>query len=622
MRRGRSHPNGISTDSPWARVGGWLEFNQSTGQSRATHMGNSLLSTQVGVRCRVIGVQTLPYLDSLAFHTTSTENRTSRPPPIEPPAHRPLPTPLPRSLNPTMPTIASLSTRRSRRRATPWLGMLLIMACRLGGQAAVSAEPELKSIFPFGCQVGESVEITLTGTGLNQGVLYFSRDGISAEHLEKGQFRVAVSADAAVGDCELWIATAEGLAGPRRFRISRDPVIAEQEDNDRSDDSQAVQIPSVIDGQLGKTADLDWFEFDGKEGQRITITCRSRSLDGSVQPAFTLFGPRNRELLHSSSHNYEPQVVYRLPAHGSYRLLMRERAYRQNDYSIYRLELTTDPLNRTAVENTNLIRPDELFGTIEIEDEREQSRESPQVIELPCRVSGQFIERNDVDWFRFQAKKGQMIHIEAFGERLGQLMDLEATIYDAADKQVTTIADITAPKNAPPSMPLASLDPSTDWKVPADGEYSIAVRDLYSGSVFGTHRVYELIVMLTRPAFFAVAIPGGSKHSRGVFIKRGETSEISVTVVRTGGFSGPVTVHETEAASGLTIEPCNLDDKEITKAIKVTAAKDAVTGFRSLRLVVETQIGSDTQTVPVWNAVQIRPGTTRRIEDLIIYVSE
>jgi hypothetical protein len=171
-------------------------------------------------------------------------------------------------------------------------------------------------------------------------------------------------------------------------------------------------------------------------------------------------------------------------------------------------------------------------------------------------------------------------------------------------------------------MPLASLDPSTDWKVPADGEYSIAVRDLYSGSVFGTHRVYELIVMLTRPAFFAVAIPGGSKHSRGVFIKRGETSEISVTVVRTGGFSGPVTVHETEAASGLTIEPCILDDKEMTKAIKVTAAKDAVTGFRSLRLVVETQIGSDTQTVPVWNAAQIRPGTTRRIEDLIIYVSE
>ena len=64
---------------------------------------------------------------------------------------------------------------------------------------------------------------------------------------------------------------------------------------------------------------------------------------------------------------------------------------------------------------------------------------------------------------------------------------------------VTAAKDSTVPKGVPTAgmlatVPLASLDPVMDWKVPADGEYSVCLRDLYGGSVFGLNRRYELIV--------------------------------------------------------------------------------------------------------------------------------
>ena len=507
----------------------------------------------------------------------------------------------------------------------PWLlnAVALLAYCAATGSLA-AAELELKSVFPFSCQLGASVEITLLGAGLDKGgFLHFSRPGLSAEHLENDRFRVTASDDAAVGDCELWVATAEGLAGPRRFSITPMVVIAEQEGDDTRAGAQEVTLPAAINGRFDKTGDLDWFTFEGQEEQLITIKCRSSSLDGSANPVFTLLGPAGRELAHSSSRDQEPRITYRLPTTGPYCVLLHDRAYRKDDFSFYQLEVSTGPLDGTSIERTaGLLRPDDLFSAISIQDEQEQSREEPHPIELPCRVAGQLVNRNEVDWFRFQAKENQVVHVEAFGERLGQLMDLEVAVYNAEDKQVKAASDLAAPKGTPAALPLASLDPTMTWKVPADGEYSVALRDLYGGSVFGPDRIYELIVAIQKPNFFAVVMPATSKPSRGVFVKQGAKAACSLTVIRTSGFAGPVNIRLVDPAPGLTAEPSVVDGKEITKPIHVAAANDAPAGFQSIRLVAESQIGSDQRTIPVFNVLQIRAGKTRRVDEMVIYVSK
>jgi len=548
------------------------------------------------------------------FHLRSTALMARIPVPTKDALPRP---------SPAKPKIMDLYVSRPNWRATHLLGLLLFAGGRFVTGFLTAAEPELKSVFPTACQLGESVEITLLGTGLDPGAeLYFSRDGLTAESIEKGRFHVSASADAALGDCDLWVATPAGIAGPRRFSITPDPVVAEQEAGDTREQAQPIAIPSLLSAKLDMRADLDWFAFAGEQNQQITIRCRSSSLDGSAQPAFALFGPDGGELIHSSPHHREPQRTCRLAATGTYRLLVHDRAYRQDDFSFYQLEITSGSPDALPVEyQASLLGPDDLIGTTEVQNEQEQSRNSPQTVQLPYRLAGHFSEQNEVDWFRFQAKKGQVIHLEAFGERLGQQMDVEAAIYNTDGKLITTASDFAAPKGIPAALQLESLDPMIDWKVPADGDYLVAVRDLYGGSVFGADRDYELILETQRPHCFVIAMPSASKPGRGVFVKRGGKAELSVHVVRKGGFTGPVTVRAEETLRGVTLEPCVLDGKEFTKAIKLSAAKDAPTGFRSLRLVADAETGSDKQTNLVRSAVQLRAGTTRRIDELVIYVS-
>lgn len=483
------------------------------------------------------------------------------------------------------------------------------------------AEPDLKGVFPSSCQRGQSIEITLVGSGVEQAMaVHFARVGVSAEHIEKDRFRIRTTAETPLGDCDLWLATPDGLAGPRRFNVTESAVVTEREANDTSDAPQRITLPAVVEARLDKAADLDWFAFDAEVDQQITITCRSRSLDGSVQPVFTLVAPDGRELLHSSSDRHEPQVTVRLPATGTYRLLVHERAYRKDDASFYRLELANG--SAAANDAARLIHAKDLLDAPAVAEQEGELPEGRQAVDTPCRIVGRFVERNDVDWYRFTAKKDQVLHIEAFGERLEQLMDLDVSIHSADGKSLATLNDIAAPKGIPTTLSLASLDAAVDWKAPADGEYDLAIRDLYGSSVFGDDRRYELVVQAQQPSLFVFAMSGNNKPGRGAFVKRGGDTELSVTVVRAGGFAGPVTVRAEGDPAGITIEPCVVGAKEVVKPLKMSAASDAPTGFQTLRLVAEAEIGSDKRTVSVRDAAVIRSGVTRRIDATVIYISD
>ncbi|MBP89598.1 MAG: hypothetical protein CMJ64_23290 [Planctomycetaceae bacterium] len=500
---------------------------------------------------------------------------------------------------------------------------LLIVASCCDSPCLHAAEPDLKAIFPLGCSPGESIEATLIGGGLDKvTALHFSTPGLSAEPIEKNRFRITASDEASLGTCDVWIATPEGLAGPRRFAISSTAIVVEQESNDTSDLAQAVTLPVVVDAKCDKAADLDWFAFAAEKDQEISIACRSHSLDGSVRPFFTLVGPSGRELVHSSASRLEPEATFHVPASGAYRLLVHDRGYKKDDFSYYRIELSV-PAEKTNTSTAHraLITSDDVLATEQI-TEQIASEETPQELDLPSRIAGSFEQRNAVDWFRFAAKKGQTVHIEAFGERLGQMMDIDVAIYDDNQKEVVALKDIAAPKSVPATLPLVSLDPTIDWKVPTDGEYSIAIRDLYGGSVFGPDRVYELIVQKQRPSFYAFVMSTNAKPSRGVAIKRGAEAEASVVVVRTGGFAGEVTVRIEEPNDSVTLENGVVGPKEVTKPLRLAAASDSAVGFHPLRLVAEAEIGSDKRTISIPYAAVIRPGLTRRVEEMLIDISE
>ncbi|MFO0952750.1 MAG: hypothetical protein U0835_16700 [Isosphaeraceae bacterium] len=49
-----------------------------------------------------------------------------------------------------------------------------------------------------------------------------------------------------------------------------DPVVTEKDDqaDDQATGAQALTLPCVVSGSVGKTEDVDWYAFEAKAGQR------------------------------------------------------------------------------------------------------------------------------------------------------------------------------------------------------------------------------------------------------------------------------------------------------------------------------------------------------------------
>ncbi len=496
-----------------------------------------------------------------------------------------------------------------------------------------AAPPEWKAVVPACCQRGASIEVECQGKGLGADCkLHFSAPGFTSEHLDGSRFRVTATTEVSPGNYDVWISTSANLLGPRRFTVTNHAVVLEGEANDQRGAAQQVSLPSVIEGRFEKPADLDWYALDADAGQQITITCRSKSLDGSSLPLLTLVAPDGRELAHSRAHRFEPRLVQQLPMTGRYRVLVHDRSYRRDDHSFYHLEIgTQDPSPPTAAKPASDCQagplPIDRFEPLASLPEPSNSRQTPHTLTLPCRIEGRLEARHEVDWYRFHAEKGAHLRMEAVGERLGQMMDLDLFLHDADGQQIAAAKDIAAPKGAPSPadfgpLVLTSLDPLLEWKAPATGDYTLGLRDLYGGSVFGPDRRYELVVEPVAPRFWAAAIPAGGQPGQGPFLKRGSATEVSIAILRTAGFQGPVTIRLLDPPPGVSLDDTVVDAKQTTHSLQISAAADAPIGLVKLRLAAEAEISGQPRQLPLVILAHVRAGLTRRLDGLWTFINE
>src|SRR6185369_520084 len=113
--------------------------------------------------------------------------------------------------------------------------------------------------------------------------------------------------------------------------------------NDRTQSAQAVTFPVTIHGGIDPATDRDCFLFKLDENQRLTVRCRSTTLDGTVAPALTLFDPTGREVRHDGGNIVEAVIDFRAAQSGEYVVQIEDRAYRRDTSSQYRLEMFTGP---------------------------------------------------------------------------------------------------------------------------------------------------------------------------------------------------------------------------------------------------------------------------------------
>jgi hypothetical protein len=425
--------------------------------------------------------------------------------------------------------------------------------------------------------------------------------------------RLSAGADAPLGPLEVRVATPQGLSSVGLVVVVADPVVAEADDkaNDAAEHAQPIALPGVVAGAIAKAEDVDWYSFRATAGQRLTFLVWGNRLENKIHdlqvhfdPILLLHDERGRELAVDDNREFaDPRLSFEVKETGTYRLQIRDTSYASNANWTYVLQATAGPVATTVTPmavnpggKAELHARGENFDTgqaIALEVPRDvppgpwlsalptaqgptlpvplvvttlpvatesgdtsAGPEGAQALSLPVAMCGVLGVPNDIDGYRFEAKKGQIFAFEVVSRRAGSMADPVLRVVD--DK-----GDVLAEADDAPG----TKDPQLEWTAPADGFFIIRVGDLHSrgGADFG----YVLQAEAARPDFAMTCDPDK------VNVGPGARVPVFVQVARRAGFTGPVTIEVDGLPTGVAASPLTILPGMTQGVIVVSAKPDS-----------------------------------------------
>ncbi len=191
---------------------------------------------------------------------------------------------------------------RASRKAITHLSVSILGLCIFGfslhGLAknpSVKLDPKLTSVFPWGGQRGTTVQAEVRGESLEGAYAVwfvtgsfksrilkveevppdFQRQPVGTEPPKnpprnyRVTIEVSIPPNAAAGVYDLRLVTPHGVTNPVRFPVLEQPVVLETPGSHQTIDlAQAVTIPAIINGRLGKPGELDFYSFHARKGEQ------------------------------------------------------------------------------------------------------------------------------------------------------------------------------------------------------------------------------------------------------------------------------------------------------------------------------------------------------------------
>jgi hypothetical protein len=210
---------------------------------------------------------------------------------------------------------------------------------------ADAPSPRLTIVAPLGGRLGTSVDVQVTGTGL-EGLTALQCDEprIKATKRGESQFTIEIPADVSPGLYDLRVLGANGLSSPRRFFVSPRATFPEIESNGKEREAQAVDLEMSLCGSIGTPGEVDTYRFRARSGQRVVIEGWAERLDSKLRAVLELEDERGRRL--ASSRGYEgldPLIDFVAPADGHYVVRVFDLTYTGSTEHVYRLDIDTGP---------------------------------------------------------------------------------------------------------------------------------------------------------------------------------------------------------------------------------------------------------------------------------------
>ena len=371
-------------------------------------------------------------------------------------------------------------------------------------------------------------------------------------------------------------------------------------------------LPGVVSGKVGAVEDVDWYAVEVKAGQTVAFSLWGNRLENKIHdlqthldPILILSDARGRELASDDNHDFaDPLLVHTFKEAGTYFLQVRDTNYAGNANWTYVLHATSGPYVTSAFPmavnpgkkaelsglgaNFDRSKPlglDVPGGTSDgpngfpLASDRGRSQPFPvvvtslpiakesgdapgesadaQPVTLPAAISGRIGERNDVDTYRFAAKKGQVYAFEVVARRAGSTLDPVLRVLDPGGKILAEVDDTAG----------LGKDSRLEWTAPTDGNHRLQIADLHGrgGPDFG----YVLLAEAARPDFVATCDP--DKINLGP----GARTAVFVKLTRRAGFSGPVGFAFDGLPPGVSASPLTVPATMTQGVIVVSASADA-----------------------------------------------
>ena len=484
-------------------------------------------------------------------------------------------------------------------------------------QVGTTADVEVKSRYTmFG-----AYQVLVSGEGVSGEVVPSEakqEDPAKKPTVEKLAIKVTVAPDAAPGVRDLRIATPQGVSTVGQLVVVRDPVVVETGNNDTPAAAQQISLPAAVCGAIEKNEDVDFFRFHAEAGTALAFQVRCARLEDRIHdlqthadPILTLRTATGATIVASDNNNYyaDPVLAHRFDQTGDYLLEIRDVRYQGNQYWEYCLEISNRPVVEcvhplaVAAGQPESLQPlghllsddarltwtapssaplglasfqlplhDELtnpvplvVADVPLTRESDASNDTPdaaQPIDVPSGVSGRIDHEGDVDYFAFEAKKGEALSLEIVARRARSALDSHLRILDAKGKQLALNDDLRLGKRTTSDSWLEN------WTAPADGKYIVEVRDVHLRG--GTLFPYFLKVTRSQP-YFELYLDADKTQ-----VCRGGCGALFVRIDRKNGFTGEVQLAIDGLPPGVTAQ-CGriLADKGQDGCIVLEAASDA-----------------------------------------------
>ncbi len=407
-----------------------------------------------------------------------------------------------------------------RRGFSSWLILCSTLGALCLGESAFAASPSLANVQPRGATRGGDVIFTFSGARLGdaQEVLVYY-PGITVKKIEpvndnELKVTLAIAPDCRLGEHAVRVRTATGISELRTLFVGALPVVDEVEPNSDIEKPQPIALNTTVQGVI-QPEDQDFFVVDCKKGQRLSVEVEGMRLGVTFfDPYVAILDAKRFELASSDdaplcSQDGGCSIV--VPADGKYIVLIRESAYGGSGASQYRLHighfprptaivpaggkpgeeldvtflgdpagpikqrvkvpaLGGDPQWRLHCQTPEGISPTGFnFRIADLPNALEAGENNTAAAATPGAIPGAFngvvTKTGEVDYFKFDAKKGQVFDIRCHARQLGSPLDPVMHIGKADGGSLANNDDSGGP------------DSFIRFTVPADGTYTLFVHD-------------------------------------------------------------------------------------------------------------------------------------------------